>query len=82
MKTTDQQQFYTSSDLALIVVLSLSHPIEAVDKTNPRKAQFSFRRDKDLDELVDEYWRGAVRVEPQQFFNQLRIVKARLYGEE
>ena len=77
-----QEKTYSSSDLALITTLSLFYPIESVDKTNPRKAQFLFCRSADLDELVEQYWRGELKVEPQQFFNQLRIVKARLYGEE
>ncbi len=77
-----QEQFFHCSDLALTTVLSLFYPIESVDKTNPRKAQFLFCRDHNLDELVNEYWRGEVKVEPQQFVNQLRIVKSRLYGEE
>ncbi len=81
MKTSKKEQFYISSDLAIVAVLSLSYPIEVVNKSNPRKAQFMFRRDKKFDELVDEYWRGELKVEPQQFFNQLRLVKTRLYEE-
>ncbi|RJQ35805.1 hypothetical protein C4568_00255 [Candidatus Parcubacteria bacterium] len=74
--------FYGTSDLALAAVISLSSPILIVDKRNPRRAEFYFRQDADLDRLVDEYWKGQLKVEPQQYFNQLRIVKARLYGEE
>lgn len=77
-----QDNLYQTSDLALATVISFYYPIESVDRANPRKAQFLFYRDEKLDELVDKYWRGELQVEPQQFFNQLRIVKARLYGEE
>ena len=77
-----QDNLYQTSDLALATVVSLFYPIESVDRTNPRKAQFLFCRDRKLDDLVDEYWRGELKVEPQQFFNQLRLVKTRLYGEE
>jgi len=73
---------YSTSDLALATVISLSYPIDEVDRQNPRRSQFLFRRDPDLDRLVESYWRGELQIEPQQFFNQLRIVKARLYGEE
>jgi len=68
--------------MALAAVLLLSHPLDEVDRQNPRKAQFVFRRDADLDQVVDLFWKGLLQVEPQKFFNQLRIVKARLYGEE
>ncbi len=82
MTILKQENFYRTSDLALATAISLFYPLEAVDKANPRKAQFLFRRDENLNELIENYWYGGLRVEPQQFFNQLRIVKARLYGEE
>lgn len=82
MTILEKENFYQNSDLALTTVISLSYPIEAIDKSNPRKANFILRRNENLDELIEEYWRGALKVEPQQFFNQLQIVKARLYGEK
>lgn len=82
MTILKQENFYHTSDLALATAISLFYPIEAVDKTNPRKAQFLFQRDQRLDELVEEYWRSGLKVDAQQYFNQLRLVKARLYGEE
>ena len=82
MTILKEGNFYQTSDLALATMISLFYPIEAVDRTNPRKAQFLFCRDENLDDLIEKYWRGDLNVEPQQFFNQLRIVKARLYGEE
>ena len=44
MKMTEKEQFYISSDLAIVAVLSLSYPIEAIDKSNPRKAHIILRR--------------------------------------
>lgn len=81
MTMMQEEMFYHTSDLALATVLSLSYPIEATDKSNPRKAQFIFRRDKNLDALIEDYWRGEVRVEPQVFFQQLRGMKARIYND-
>ena len=81
MKMMQEESFYQTSDLALATVLSLSYPIEATDKSNPRKAQFIFRRDKNLDALIEDYWRGEVRVEPQIYFQQLRGMKARIYND-
>ena len=73
--------FYQSSDLALVCTLSLFFTIEAIDRTNPRKATFLFKRDESLDELLESYWRRELKVEPQAYFNQLKAVKARLYAE-
>ena len=81
-KKLKENDFYRTADLALSGVIFLFYPLEAIDKQNPRKAQFLFKRDAGLDELIESYWRGELRVDPQAYFNALRQVKARLYGEE
>ena len=73
--------FYSTSDLALAAAISLWHPIEAVDRTNPSKAQFLFKRDESLNQLIKTFWKQELRIEPQAYFNQLKIIKSRLYGE-
>lgn len=80
-KNLNLKDFYQSSNLSLVCVIALWHPIEAIDRTNPRKATFLFKRDEKLDELLKSYWRCELRVEPQAYFNQLKAIKARLYGE-
>lgn len=70
-----------TADLALAAAISLFYPVEAIDRQNPKKAQFIFKRNEDLDALIESYWRGELTVEPQAYFNQLRVIKARLYGE-
>lgn len=81
-ESTGRDGYYRTSDLSLATVISLSHAIEEVDRQNPRRAEFCFRQSADLNQLIDSYWKGELRVEPQKFFSQLRTVKTRLYGEE
>jgi len=74
--------YYSTSDLALASAIALYYPLEAIDKTqNPYKAQFLFKKDAQLDQLVESYWHGEMRIEPQAYFNQLKAIKARLYSE-
>lgn len=73
--------YYSTVDLALVTTLSLFYPIEAIDRQNPHKAIFLFKRDESLDQLVEAYWRGELKVNPATYFNQLKIIKARLYEE-
>ena len=75
-------EIYSTTDLALATTLSLFHPLSNIDKTNPHKAQFLFKRGENLDELIKKYWRGELRVDPQAYFNQLKVIKARLYSSE
>ena len=76
---TAQQEYFSTSDLALASVLSLWFPLEGLDKQNPKRSQFLFCQKKELQDLINSYWRGELKVEPQQFFNQIRVLKARLY---
>lgn len=73
--------YYSTPDLALATVISLSYPVEAIDRQNPHKALFLFKREPGLDQLVEAYWRKELKVEPQDYFSQLKNLKARLYGE-
>jgi len=77
-----ENNFYRTADLALTTAIYLFYPLETIDRQNPRKAQFLFKRDSQLDELIEGYWRGDLKVEPQAYFNALRVIKARLYGGE
>ena len=75
--------YYSTSDLALATAISLWFPIEAIDKTtDPHKAIFLFKRNENLDRLIEAYWRRELKVEPQAYFNQLKLIKSRLYSEE
>lgn len=80
-QTLNLSDFYCTSDLALATALSLYFPIEAVDRQNPNKAQFLFKRDENLSQLVEAFWKKELSVEPQAYFQQLRIIKARLHEE-
>ncbi len=75
-------EFFISSDLSLIATASLFFPILDIDKTNPRKAEFVFKRTQKLDDLIDRYWKKELLVEPRQYFDQLKSLKARLYANE
>lgn len=74
--------YYSTSDLALCCAISLFFPIEAIDRQNPHKAQFLFKRNGQLDQLIETYWKGELKVNPATYFQQLKIIKARLYEEK
>lgn len=74
------KDYFRTSDLALTSALSLWYPLEAIDKSeNPHKAVFLFKRDEQLDEIVQSYWKGELKVNPMQYFQALKIIKARFY---
>jgi len=76
------ENYYQTSDLSLTTTISLFFPIEKIDRSNIRKAIFIFRKTPELEKLIDQYFRNEIKISPQVYFNQLRVVKARLYANE
>jgi len=74
-----KNDYYETNDLGLATVLSMFFTLDCVDKTNPQKATFLFKREKALEETVEAFWRRELKVEPQQYFQQLKMIKSRLY---
>ncbi len=75
------ENYYSTSDLSLATSISLFYPLESIDKKNPYKAEFLFKRDDSLDKLIEAYWKRELKVEPQAFFAQLKFIKSRLYSQ-
>ena len=76
------KDYYSTNDLALTTTLSLWCPIEDIDRSNPRKVYFIFRKTAELEKLINQYFRNEIKISPQIYFNQLRVIKARLYANE
>ena len=80
--TGNKKPIFTSSDLAIVATISLYFPIESIDRQNPRKAQFVFVRNTELNNLIERYWKKELLIEPRQYFDQLKAIKNRLYANE
>ena len=74
-------EYYISSDLGLSTTLSLFTKIEKIDKANPRKVRFFFKKDKKLDEIVNKYWNKKLRVDPLAYYMQIRSMKNMIYEQ-
>lgn len=74
-----EKDFYQTTDLACAAALSLFLPVEAIDKTNPRRAYFVFRKSEELDRLLEAFWSRQLKVESRAYFDQLKALKTRLY---
>ena len=72
---------FSTSDLSLAAALCcFGATIEAVDYSNRSRAVFHFRRDNDLDGLVQSFWAHELEVDPLVYFNCLKEAKTRLYN--
>lgn len=74
------KETYRTADLALTAALCVSgFVVEELDRISPQRSVFVFQNGEGLREAVNQYWRQELRVEPQSYFNQLKIIKARIY---
>lgn len=71
---------FSTSDLALAALLSLSFPLKQVTPLTSSKVSFHFSQNADLKECLDKYLRRQCVVEPQTYFAQLKWVKTQVYA--
>ncbi len=74
--------YFETHDLALAVIISLFFPVNQINKENPRKVIFIFVKNSKLENVITRYWNKELRVEPRQYFDQLKVLKARIYSNE
>lgn len=79
----DDTNFFTTYDLgATAALISSGYELMAVDKQNPSKALFVFRRDNGIEETVDDYWADRLEVKARRYFDSLKAVKNKLYSSK
>lgn len=74
---------YQTSDLALASFLSAAgFLVEATQKEDSsNRVLFFFERTAGLDDLIQAFWRRGTTIEPQVYFQAIKLLKARIYGE-
>lgn len=78
----DYHNYLYTYDLgAAASLVSAGFQIVSLDKTNPRKAHFIFRREIGIEKVVDDYWADRLEVKARSFFDNLKMLKNRLYSE-
>lgn len=78
----DYQRYLHTFDLgAAASLVSAGFQLVSLDKANPRKVQFIFRREIGIEKVVDDYWADRLDVKARSFFDNLKMLKNRLYSE-
>ena len=80
MTGNNKSDSFRTADLSLVAALCVSgFVVEEMERVSPTRSVFIFQSSAELHETEKRYWRGDLRIEPQAFFNQLKILKARIY---
>jgi hypothetical protein len=62
-------------------LISAGFELVSLDKANPRKVQFIFRREVGIEKVVDDYWADRLEVKARAFFDNVKMLKNRIYSE-
>lgn len=71
--------FQTSDFTLAISLVTVGFVLTNLDKSNPSKVQFIFDRNSALDNTIQAYWSKQLKLEPQIFSSNQKMLKTRLY---
>lgn len=74
------EDLYATTDLSLTATLCLYYPLVGLKFNSPKQATFYFEKTQSVVKTVDQYWTHQLRVDPIDYFFQLKQVKSRLYS--
>ena len=72
------KSYFELGDLHLIAAISLFFQIEEIDKTNPRRVIFKFAESDELYSFINQYWNGALKLDPLRYSQNLKSLKNRI----
>lgn len=75
---------YETSDLGVASALScLGFRITALDRSNPRRIVFVFDCERSrLEDIVNSYWDGTLRLSPFAVLTHQKLLKQRMYSKQ
>lgn len=75
------QTLYETNSLVLgSTLICLGIPLDSVYKTTDGKSIFVFPHTSELDQILENFWKKLLIVEPNSFFEAQRFLKSRIYG--
>ena|SRR3989344_786446 len=79
----DPSQVWTSYDLGVSAALICAgFELLSLNKENPHKSLFVFRRTDGIEEVVDLYWSDRLDIKARSFFDAIKALKNRLYSSD
>ena len=80
MNLNDKEVYFRTADLPLAVSLCVcGFAVCEIEQLDFKRSAFVFENSEKLAAAINNFWSGKLRVEPQEYFNKLKSLKARLY---
>jgi hypothetical protein len=79
---SEEIEVFTNYDLGVsAALLCAGFELLSVDKENPRKALFVFRKQAGIEDIANRYFADRLEVKARSFFDHLKALKNKLYAE-
>ena len=77
----NSKEYFQSQDLGLATALcSRGYNLITLDKQDPRKVSFIFKREIGIEQDTDDYWTDRLEIKARAYFDNLRTLKNRIYS--
>lgn len=75
-------EIFATYDLGLAsALITADFDLLTLDKSNLRKVRFIFGRKAGIEKAVNDYWADELKVKGRSYFDNLKMLKNRLYSE-
>jgi hypothetical protein len=83
MKMSHLTNYYKTSEFPLALSLMASgFKLSDIERTKfDERVEFCFQREPGLDQVIEEFWKGALMVNAVNFYQNLKLLKARLRND-
>jgi len=75
------KQFHTHDLGCSAALISMGFQLISLDKQNPKKVKFIFFKRDGIDKAVTDYWSDRMRLKARTFFDNIKMLKNRIYSE-
>ena len=74
-------QEFSTFDLGLAaVLLTLKYELLELDRFYPKKIRFIFKRERNIEQVINDYFDDKIELPAQSLLNNQKILKNRIYS--
>lgn len=79
----EDDEIFATFDLACAsAVITAGFKLLTLDRINPRKVRFIFRRETGIEKVADDFWSDRLEQKSRSFWDNIKNLKNRLYSDE
>ena len=78
-----KDEVFISTDLGIAAaLLTADFELLNLDKSDPRKVKFVFSRGEGITKVADDFWSNRLEQKVRAFWDNVKVLKNRLYSNE